>query len=172
MGILPEKGPLWVQSSQNVKQVVWEFHETQTDSVIHVLWLTNRDNQNKQFVNLRDWNSSSNRARPVHVAIPENWAVGGWCFLSEIYALRRVSLPNSITCHSQVMFWLFGVISVLINWIAVLWIQRKAELKRDRFDWAYKRRHETWVDGVSQGKYTDWKVMAMQCWFRFEEEFC
>jgi hypothetical protein len=72
--------------------------------VIHVFWLTNRDNQNKQFVSLKDWNSSSNsEARACcYTRKLSRWQtvffVANLCFKkSEPSEFDYLSWPNNVS---------------------------------------------------------------------------
>ena len=105
------------------------LEKTYTDSAIYVLWDTIRWSQSNQFVNFRAF---PNTESVVHACcrIRETVHFAGGFFAQEIYALKRVSLQNSISCHSQVMFWAFCLTRVLINRLDIRWFQWKVSYSK------------------------------------------
>jgi hypothetical protein len=97
LGVFSSFGLLSIQSSQNFKKIVWEINRTITDSTIHVFRVTIKGSQNNQSVIFSSWKTNKkSMAYACIIWYQKNCAYEGLCFLSEIYALRRVSLYNSI----------------------------------------------------------------------------
>jgi hypothetical protein len=168
---MPKLGKSCIRSSQSVEKILWNFDKNETDSVISVFHVTKKCSQNNLLFTFSAWKTITKSVAHACCRIGKT-AFGERCFLSEFFVLRRVSLSNSIKSYNQVVFWAFRLLRDLVNRLAIRWFQRKGELSQDRFDWAYARSFETWVDGVWKGIGKEQNVMAEQCWFCFKDEYC